>query len=346
MAMFALNMTVMALELSAEMHDYEDVAIQCYEQFMAIANSIAGYNQTGLTLWDEKDEFFKDLVVGPNGESCHIDVFSWVGLIPLFAAEVIDQRLLKGAPRFRAALVKHYRGTVDGHKVTHCPIQTNTRGEHLLSLLGPHRLKAVLSRVLDEQQFLSRHGVRSVSRIHAERRDLGVLPGIGQALIEYVPGESNSGLFGGNSNWRGPIWMPTNYVLIQAIEKFHRYYGEKFTVPVPCKDGETMNLKEIANLISERLVNIFRRDDDGCIPAFPAGTPFHSDPHWKDLLLFNEYFHGETGQGLGATHQTGWTGLVANLVQRHYRADIPSYWKRNSPSQTKEAAREKELARA
>ncbi|HEX2243917.1 MAG TPA: glucosidase, partial [Gammaproteobacteria bacterium] len=137
MAMFALNMTVIALELTAEMHDYEDVAIQCYKQFMAIANSIAGYNQTGLTLWDEKDEFFKDLVVGPEGQGRHIDVFSWVGLIPLFAAEVIDQRLLKKAPRFERVLRGHYKGTYEGHKVAHCPIQTNARGEHLLSLLGP-----------------------------------------------------------------------------------------------------------------------------------------------------------------------------------------------------------------
>jgi len=234
MAMFALNMTVMALELAAEMHDYEDVAIQCYKQFMAIANSIAGYNQSGLSLWDEKDLFFKDLVVGPDGQGRHIDVFSWVGLIPLFAVEVIDQRLLANVPRFRAAMVGHYQGKFDGNKVTHCPIQTNARNEHLLSLLGPFRLKAVLQRVLDERQFLSPFGVRSVSRIHAERRDLGTLPGIGQALIEYVPGESNSGLFGGNSNWRGPIWMPTNYVLIQAIEKFYRYYGDQFTVQPPC----------------------------------------------------------------------------------------------------------------
>ncbi|MFN0316400.1 MAG: MGH1-like glycoside hydrolase domain-containing protein [Burkholderiales bacterium] len=328
MAMFALNMTVMALELAAERHDYEGVAIQCYEQFMAIANSIAGYNQSGLALWDEKDEFFKDVVVGPDGQGRHIDVFSWVGLIPLFASEVIDQRLLKNAPRFKAALVKYYKGSVDGHKVSHCPIRTNERGEHLLSLLGPHRLKAVLARVLDEQQFLSPFGVRSVSRIHAERRDLGTLPGIGRALIEYVPGESNSGLFGGNSNWRGPVWMPTNYVLIQAIEKFHRYYGESFTVPVPFKAAESMTLKQIAHLISARLVNIFRRDASGRIPAFPAGAPFHHEPHWRDLLLFNEYFHGETGQGLGAMHQTGWTGLVANLVERRYRTGIPSFWKK------------------
>ncbi|MFN0303885.1 MAG: MGH1-like glycoside hydrolase domain-containing protein, partial [Burkholderiales bacterium] len=241
MAMFALNMTVMALELAAENHDYEDVAIQCYTQFMAIANSIGGHSGEH-SLWDDKDEFFKDLVVTPDGNRQHVDVFSWVGLIPLFASEVIDERLLSRAPRFRATLESHYMGTVDGHKVTHCPVQTNERGEHLLSLLGPRRLKAVLKRVLSEDEFLSQYGVRSVSRIHAERSDLGTLPGIGRALIEYLPGESNSGLFGGNSNWRGPIWMPTNFMLVQAIEKFHRYYGESFKVPVPCLGNEKRSL--------------------------------------------------------------------------------------------------------
>ena len=338
MAMFAINMTVMSLELAAAGRDCEDVAIQCYEQFMAIANSIAGHNLSGLSLWDERDQFFKDLVVGPDGVGRHIDVFSWVGLIPLFAVEVIDQRLLAKVPRFAATLVRHYRGTVDGRKVTHCPIQTNERGEHLLSLLGPSRLKAVLERVLDENQFLSTYGVRSVSRVHAERRDLGSLPGIGQAMIEYVPGESNSGLFGGNSNWRGPIWMPTNYVLVQAIEKFYRYYGPRLTVTAPVLGDRQITLGEAGALISERLVNIFRRGPDGRVPAFAATAPFQADPHWKDLLLFNEYFHGDTGLGLGAMHQTGWTGLVANLVERKYRRDIPAFWRQQQPSAPAAAA--------
>ena len=338
MAMFAINMTVVALELAAANRDYEDVAIQCYEQFMAIANSIAGYNHTGLSLWDEKDEFFKDLVVGPDGAGRPIDVFSWVGLIPLFAVEVIDQRLLDNVPRFAAVLVSHYKGTIDGHKVTHCPIQTNVRNEHLLSLLGPARLRAVLQRVLDERQFLSPFGVRSLSHLHAEQRDLGTLPGIGRALIEYVPGESNSPLFGGNSNWRGPIWMPTNYVLIQSIEKFYRYYGPKFKVVAPFLGGKQIGLNEAANLLAERLVNIFRRTPDGRIPAHTDATPFESDPHWKDLLLFHEYFHGDTGQGLGAMHQTGWTGLVANLVERKYRLDIPAFWREQQAREPASAA--------
>ena len=327
MAMFALNMTVMCLELTIEHGDYEDVAIQCYRQFLAIANTLSGRTSGGVSLWDDVDGFFKDLVLTPDGSHHRIDVFSWVGLIPLFACEVIDRRLLSKAPRFNAMLEQHYRGRYDGHKVSSCPFAENERGEHLLALVDTDWLPRILLRLLDEAQFLSRYGVRSVSRIHAERRDLGTLPGIGRALIEYLPGESDSGLFGGNSNWRGPIWMPTNYTLIQALEKFHRYLGSRFKVAVPCLDNRELTLGEIAKLISDRLVDLFRHDASGCIPAMPPDSPFHGDPHWRDLLLFNEYFHAESGLGLGAMHQTGWTGLVANLVERKYRRDIPRFWK-------------------
>jgi hypothetical protein len=192
-----------------------------------------------------------------------------------------------------------------------------------------------LQHLLSESEFLSDYGVRSVSRIHAERNDLGHVHGIGRALIEYVPGESTSGLFGGNSNWRGPIWMPTNYVLVQAIERFHRFLGDGFKVPVPCLGNRELSLDQIAKLISDRLVDMFRRDGQGRIPALPDHPVFTRDPAWRDLLLFNEYFHGETGLGLGAMHQTGWTGLVANLVQRRYRDDIPEYWKKQSKAMAK-----------
>jgi len=185
----------------------------------------------------------------------------------------------------------------------------------------------MLRRIVNEDEFLSAYGVRSVSKLHADRRDLGVIDGIGKALIEYVPGESNSGLFGGNSNWRGPIWMPTNFMLLQAIEKFHRFLGDDYMVSAPCLSDEPMSLQNLSRRLSERLVEMFRPDREGRTPAL-AGIPLAaSDPHWKDLLLFHEYFHGETGQGLGAMHQTGWTGLVANLVQRAYRHGIPRYWR-------------------
>ncbi len=328
MAMFALNMTLIALELATEDPAYEEIAIQCYTQFMGIANAIAGAGRGSIALWDDADGFFKDVVVAPDGSQHRVDVFSWVGLIPLFAVEVVDQRLLAGAPRFARTMERFYRGYFDGQRVSACPVETNARGEHILSLVNTDMLRRILQRLLNEGEFLSRYGVRSVSRLHAERSDLGTLPGVGRAIIEYLPGESNSGLFGGNSNWRGPIWMPTNYLLVQSIEKYHRFLGDGFTVEVPCMDGKRMNLREIATLVAERLVDIFRRDPrTGLIPAFPADGPFQKDPHWQDLRLYNEYFHGESGLGLGAAHQTGWTGLVANLVFRRYRADIPEFWR-------------------
>ncbi len=327
-AMFALNMTVMALELAIEDRDYENIALQTYEQFLAIANAIGGHTDGGVSLWDPDAGFFKDLICTPDGRYHRIDVYSMVGLIPLFATEVIDQRLLANVPRFRERLRRHRGGAFQGNYVCACPDRENERGEHLLALVDHTMLPRILSHLLSEGEFLSSYGVRSVSRVHAEHRDLGVLPGIGQAVIEYVPGESNSALFGGNSNWRGPIWMPVNFTLVQAIEKFHRFLGDGFKIAVPCLGGRELNLKEIATLIAERIVDIYRRDRQGRAPALQAQPPFASDEHWKDLLLFYEYFHADTGQGLGAAHQTGWTGLIANLVTRRYRKDIPRYWRR------------------
>ena len=335
MAMFALNMTVIALELTHNDPDYEDIAIQTYEQFLGICDALSGSAADRPPLWDAKAGFFKDLIIGPDGSWCHIDVYSMVGLIPLFATEVVDRRLLSRAPRFRNRLRMHKGGLFRGHYVCACPEWENDRGEHLLSIVDHTMLQPMLSRLLDEQQFLSPYGVRSVSKIHERERDLGVLPGVGMAMIEYVPGESTSALFGGNSNWRGPIWLPVNYMLIQAIEKFHRFLGDDFTFAVPCLDNRRLTLNGIANLVADRVANIYRRGEGGVAAAMQTQPPFHNDPHWRDLLLFYEYFHAETGQGLGASHQTGWTGLIANLVLRHYRKEIPAFW---SSQRIREAA--------
>jgi hypothetical protein len=327
MAMFSLNMTVMALELATEDPDYEDIAIQTYQQFLGIAKTIAGHTGGQVSLWDPEAGFFKDLVVDPEGRSHRIDVYSWVGLIPLFACEIVDKRLLEKVPRFQSILSKHGGGMFQGHTICACPDSTNHRGEHLLALVDHTMLPRILERLLKEEEFLSPHGIRSVSRVHANHRDLGILPGVGEAIIEYVPGESTSGLFGGNSNWRGPVWMPTNYSLVQALEKYYRFLGDEFRVSVPCEGNCEMNLKEIATLIAERLVGLYRRNEQGRIPAFPEESPFQQEPHWQDQYLFYEYFHGDTGRGLGASHQTGWTGLIANLVMRRYRRDIPAFWR-------------------
>jgi hypothetical protein len=332
MAMFSLQLTVMALEIAVEDPAYEDIAIQCYSQFLAIANTIAGHTGAEVSLWDDGDGFFKDLVVTPDGSMHRIDIFSWVGIIPLFASEVVDARLLTGRTRFNALLWKHKGGMFDGSRICACPVHTNERGEHLLSLVDASMLVKILPRLFNEKEFLSAHGIRSVSKHHAARHDLGHIPGIGNALIRYVPGESDSPLFGGNSNWRGPVWMPTNYLLIQAMEKFHRFLGEAFTFPAPCLNGYEINLKYGATLLADRLADIFRRDESDLIPAFSQDSPHQTDPHWRELLLFYEYFHGETGQGLGAAHQTGWSGLVANLIMRRYHQDIPEFWKQQSPT--------------
>ena len=328
MAVFALNLTVICLELTAEDNDYEGIAIQCYKQFLAIANAVGGHMGQGASLWDEQDGFFKDLIVGPDGRPQRIDVFSFVGIIPMFASEVVDRRLLMNAPRFVQVMDAHAGGLFDGHKICACPARVNARGERLLSLVDDMMLPRMLRRILNEDEFLSDFGIRAVSKVHAEKRDLGDIQGVGRAMIEYVPGESNSGLFGGNSNWRGPIWMPTNFMLLQAIEKFHRFLGNDYMVSAPSLSDEPMSLEEVSRRLSQRLVDMFRPDEQGRTPAL-AGIPLaSSDPHWKNLLVFHEYFHAETGQGLGAMHQTGWTGLVANLVHRAYRDGIPQYWRK------------------
>ncbi len=326
-AMFALNMTVIALELAVDDPDYEGIAIQTYEQFLAIAETVGGHaTHNQVSLWDPEAGFFKDLIIAPDGQQYRIDVYSMVGLIPLFATEVIDKRLLAHVPRFREKLIEHRGGAFHGNYICACPEWENERGEHLLALVDHAMLPRILERALDEEQFLSPYGVRSVSRAHGTHRHLGTLPGVGEAVIDYVPGESNSPMFGGNSNWRGPIWLPVNYALIQAIEKFHRFLGDGFSVAVPCLGGRELNLNDIGTLIAERIVDLYRRKKASAMPAMAGRPPFADDENWHDLMLFYEYFHAETGQGLGASHQTGWTGLIANLVMRRYRQDIPAFW--------------------
>jgi len=330
MAMYSLNLTVMALELAVEEPLYEDAAIQCYEQFLVIADAVAGSGGHDVPLWDEASGFFMDTLVrwqnGQPVEHRHIKAFSWVGLIPLFATEVIGERLLKRVPRFRELMTRHKGGLFRGRAVCACPEWENERGERLLALVDPSRLGPILSRLLDEDQLLSRYGVRSISRIHSDHREVARIPGSDEpATIDYVPGESTSPMFGGNSNWRGPVWIPTNYSLIQALERFHRFLGPGFRVPVPCLGGEVLTLGEVAGFIARRLGDLYRRDSAGRVPALRVDSPFQYDAAWEELTHFYEYFHAETGQGLGAAHQTGWTGLIANLVMRRYRRDVTSW---------------------
>jgi hypothetical protein len=245
-----------------------------------------------------------------------------VGLIPLFAVEVVDQRLLAQVPRFRRVLKRYQAGLCRDRHLCLVPDLSNERQEYLLALVEPARLARILPRLLDEAQFLSLYGIRGVSHYHAEHPEVGWLPGDAQpARVDYSPGESTTPMFGGNSNWRGPVWFPTNYALVQALEKYHRYLGSDFKVTAPCL-GEEVDLRQAATLIAERLVDLYRQSPEGVTPAMRRDSPFQHDVQWKDLFLFYEYFHAETGQGLGAAHQTGWTGLIANLVMRRYQKDV------------------------
>ncbi len=321
MAMFALNLTVMAIELAQEDPAYEDIAIQIHKQFFAIANSVHGHTETGIALWDSSDNFYKDAVVCPYGVY-QLGVFSWVGLVPVFGIEVVGPEKFEKMPRYAAFLESHAGGKYDGNVICACPHTVNGRGDHFFSMPLPGNLPPMMQRVLNSEEFLSPHGIRALSKLHAMQRDLGDVPGIGRTMITYEPGESESGLFGGNSNWRGPIWFPLNYVFVRALEKVHRYLTETFTVSVPSLSGKPMTFEQAADVISERLINIFRRNEQGLRPVFPKDSPFQNDPHWKDLILFHEYFHGEDGHGLGAAHQTGWTAVVANLIKRQYTKDL------------------------
>lgn len=321
MAMFALNLTVIALELAQKDLAYEEMAIQLHSQFFSIAKAIHGYNESGVALWDDKDRFFKDAIETPSGPF-HLPVYSWVGLIPLFGCEIISEDGLAGLPRYREFLLRKAGGRYDGHIVCACPHSVNSRGEHLFTLTEPANLAAILERILDENQFLSAYGVRSLSKIHEKNSGMGDVPGLGSIGISYEPGESQSGMFGGNSNWRGPVWMPLNYFLVCSLDRFHRYLGDSFTVPAPKTGDGQISLDKAADLIAEKLVSIFRRDGQDLRPAFVQESPFQHDPHWRDLLLFHEYYHGETGKGLGACHQTGWTALVANLIRRRYDKSV------------------------
>ncbi|MDR3471170.1 MAG: glucosidase [Devosia sp.] len=320
MAMYTLNLLRIAVELAQENPVYEDVATKFFEHFLYIAGAMANIGGDGIALWDEQDQFFYDVLALPDGRRVPLRVRSMVGLIPLFAVEVIDQAMLAGLPHFAQRLRWFLDYRPDLARLVsrwHEPGRGDTQ---LLSLLRGHRMKALLARMLDEAEFLSDFGVRSLSRHHAAAPYLFSHAG-DVFSVAYVPGESDCGLFGGNSNWRGPVWMPVNYLLIESLREFHRYYGDDFRVEYPARSGCTLSLLEIADELSRRLASLFLRGPDGARPALGEHDLCRRDPAFRDHLLFHEYFHGDTGRGLGAAHQTGWTGLIALLLHPRTAAD-------------------------
>jgi hypothetical protein len=315
MGMFCLNMLTIALELAKENRAYEDIATKFFEHFLSIAAALNNLGGDGIALWDEGDEFFYDVLHLPDGGHIPLKVRSMVGLIPLFAVTTIEPELLERLPEFRARLEWYLEHRPDLAGLVSRWHEPGVGERRLLALLRGHRMKRVLRRMLDPEEFLSDYGVRSISRYHLAhpyRFDAGGA----SYTVQYQPAESDSGLFGGNSNWRGPIWFPVNYLLVEAVQQFHHYYGDDFVVECPTGSGQLMSLRKVADELSRRLVAIFTRDEQGRRPVFGGNDYFQHDPRWRDLPLFYEYFHGDLGAGIGASHQTGWTGLVAKLIHQ------------------------------
>ncbi len=314
MALFSQNMMELAVELAAHDPNYESMVVKFAEHFYYIA---AGMNRSGSDgMWDEEDGFYYDLLQLPDGRATRLKVRSMVGLLPLCATTVIEKWQRERVPRALDHLNKRLRRAPELKESIHPtgPGHLGVADRGIIALLNPERLRRVLCKMLDENEFLGPYGIRSLSKFH-ERHPF-VLHVQGQEhRVDYLPAESNTGMFGGNSNWRGPVWMPVNAMIIRALLNFYLYYGDNFKIECPTGSGRMMNLFEVAKEISDRLTRIFLRDEKGRRPVYGGTERFQTDPHWRDYILFYEYFHGDNGAGLGASHQTGWTGLVAKLIQ-------------------------------
>lgn len=315
MGMYCLNMLTIALELAKDDAAYEDVASKFFEHFVYICEAMNDLGGEGISLWDPQDGFYYDVLHPGQGKSFPLKIRSMVGLIPLFAVETLDSTIVDKLSGFKRRLqwFIENRPALSEHLET----QTTADGRVLrfLSLVNRQRLRRVLRYMLDENEFLSPYGIRALSRMHLEQPYTLAINGT-EHRVAYEPAESSTGLFGGNSNWRGPIWFPVNYLLIESLQKFHFYLGDSYKVECPTGSQQQATLWEIATELSRRLSHVFLQDDDKRRPVYGGVEKFQSDPYWKDLLLFYEYFHGDNGAGIGASHQTGWTGLVAKLLQQ------------------------------
>jgi hypothetical protein len=314
MAMYSLSLMRIALELGRVNLVYQDMATKFFEHFLYIAGAMANMGENNSGLWDEDDEFFYDVIRLPDNEVIKIKIRSMVGLIPLFAVEIIDDELLQSQPLFLERMRWFLDNRPDLASLVSRWHEKGMEEKHLLSLLRGHRMKRILNRMLDETEFLSDHGVRALSKYH-EAHPYEFNIGGHTLSVQYAPGESPIPLFGGNSNWRGPVWMPVNFMIISALQRFHDYYGDDFKVECPTNSGNYLSLKEIAAELTKRLSRLFLRDASGKRAIFGDNNKMQFDPNFNNYLLFYEYFHGDNGKGLGASHQTGWTGLIARLLQ-------------------------------
>ena len=314
MALYSQNMLELALELAVNDPSYEDLALKFVQHFFWIAAAMDPPGDADDELWDEEDGFFYDVLCLPDGTAQRLKIRSMVGLLPLCAVTVVSQETVAQFPRVIERVGEYLRRNADLLANIADPTVPGVHGRRLLSVLNEPKLRRVLARMLDEERFLSPHGVRSLSRshlaepfrfdVHGERFE-----------VKYLPAESDTGLFGGNSNWRGPVWFPTNLLLLRALLQYYLYYGDDFRIECPTGSGVQMTLFEVARDLAERLCSVFLRDDQGRRPVYGSIERFQRDEHWRDLILFHEYFHGDTGAGLGASHQTGWTSAAARLLQ-------------------------------
>lgn len=321
MAMYCLNLLRIALELAQHNSVYEDIATKFFEHFLSIAAAINGEGEDRLGLWDEPDQFYYNHLNLPDGENVPIKIQSIVGLIPLMAVEVLNSDVMTKLTGFNVRMEWYLKYRPQLARLISDWKVAGKSDRKLLSLLRGDRMKALLRRMLDETQFLSDQGVRSLSKAHEKNPYRYVTEGQTYE-VKYWPAESRGGVFGGNSNWRGPVWMPINFLLIESLQKFHYYYGDDFKVECPVGSGTYCNLEEVADELTRRLARIFLKGDDGQRPVLKYHSKLATDPHFKDYVLFHEYFDGDSGRGVGASHQTGWSGLIAKLL-RPRRAEVP-----------------------
>ena len=323
MAMYSLNMLTIALELALENPVYEDMATKFFEHFLYIADAMNHIGDRKTQLWDDEDGFFYDVLSLPHGEKIRLKVRSMVGLIPLFAVTTLEPEVLNKLPEFKQRLEWFINNRIYLKKNVACMETKGVGARRMLALCyvtrdrieAGDKLRRILEKLLDENEFFGDYGIRALSRFHKDNPYNFSVDG-NDNWVSYEPAESSSGLFGGNSNWRGPVWMPVNYLLIESLQKFYHYLGDDFKVECPTGSGNMMNLWEVAQEISCRLTKIFLKDQDQKRPLYGYSEKFQDDSHWENLILFYEYFHGDNGAGIGASHQTGWTGLVAKLIQQ------------------------------
>jgi hypothetical protein len=304
----------MALELSKEDPAYEDSFLKYVYHFMYISSAMQNIGEEHISLWDKQDEFFYDALHFPFHGGLSLKVRSLVGLIPVYAVLTFEPRTLRNQAEFSQRIQWFVQRRPELAEILRRMLQRRTTNRFMLSFCREEQLLPLSRYLLDESEFLSPYGVRALSRYHAEHPYVLTVDGV-EYRVDYVPAESNTGMFGGNSNWRGPIWLPVNYLLIESLRQYYLYYGDEVTIECPTGSGRYLTLDQVADDLSGRLIHIFTRDEQGQRAVFGDVAYFQSDPHWRDYIPFYEYFHGDSGRGVGASHQTGWTGLVASLIQ-------------------------------